>query len=296
MKTQSSILIAFILNLAFSVFELIGGMVTGSIAIISDAIHDMGDAVSLGVSVVMERKSAKKPDDDFTFGYTRYSVIGSAFTTLVLLFGSVTVIINAFGRILHPSPINYNSMIVFAVVGLAVNLLAAFFTRAGESLNQKAVNLHMLEDVLGWVVVLIGAVVMRFSDLAILDPIISICVAVFILIMALKTGKEILNVLLEKAPKHQNIQKVTTTLMEINGIRDVHHVHLWSMNGQDCYATMHIVAAGDTHQLKLQIREKLDHLGIHHATLELEQEGENCAEITCKTPPAHHHCHHHQHH
>ena len=156
MKTEKNIFFAFILNLAFSVFEFAGGIFTGSVAIISDAIHDIGDAISIGISYFLERKSKKQPDEVYTYGYARYSVVGGVVTTLILLLGSVAVVYNAVIRIISPVPVNYGGMIVFAIVGVVVNGGAALFTRDGDSVNQKAVNLHMLEDVLGWIVVLIG--------------------------------------------------------------------------------------------------------------------------------------------
>ena len=145
MKSEKNIFIAFILNLAFSVFEFIGGIFTGSVAIVSDAIHDFGDAAGIGISYFLEKKSKKQPDEKHTYGYARYSVIGSLITTFILLFGSVTVIYNAINRLINPSEIDYNGMIIFAVVGVCVNFCAAYFTRDGDSLNQKAVNLHMLD-------------------------------------------------------------------------------------------------------------------------------------------------------
>ena len=180
MKTERNILIAFILNLAFSIFEFVGGIITGSVAIMSDAVHDIGDAASIGVSYLLEKKGEK------------YSLIGAFITTLTLLIGSCVTIYNAIGRLIDPTQINYDGMIVFAIVGVCVNLCAAYFTREGDSLNQKAVNLHMLEDVLGWIVVLVGAIVMRFTDFALLDPIMSIGVSAFILINALRNLKEII--------------------------------------------------------------------------------------------------------
>lgn len=180
MKTERNILIAFILNLAFSIFEFVGGIITGSVAIMSDAVHDIGDAASIGVSYLLEKKGEK------------YSLIGAFITTLTLLIGSCVTIYNAIGRLIDPTQINYDGMIVFAIVGVCVNLCAAYFTREGDSLNQKAVNLHMLEDVLGWIVVLVGAIVMRFTDFALLDPIMSIGVSLFILINALRNLKEII--------------------------------------------------------------------------------------------------------
>ena len=179
MKTERNILIAFILNLAFSIFEFVGGIVTGSVAIMSDAVHDIGDAASIGVSYLLEKKGEK------------YSLIGAFITTLTLLIGSSITIYNAICRLFAPTEIHYEGMIVFAIVGVCVNLCAAFVTREGDSLNQKAVNLHMLEDVLGWIVVLVGAIVMRFTDFSLLDPIMSIGVSTFILINAIRNLIEI---------------------------------------------------------------------------------------------------------
>ena len=281
MKTEKNIFFAFILNLAFSVFEFIGGVFTGSVAIISDAIHDIGDATSIGVAFFLEKKSKKQPDKKYTYGYARYSVIGSVLTTLILLLGSAMIIYNAVLRIISPTEINYNGMIIFAIVGVCVNLGAALLTRDGDSLNQKAVNLHMLEDVLGWVVVLVGAIVMRFTDFYIIDPLMSIGVAIFILINALKNLKEILDLFLEKTPRDISIDEIAEHICEVEGVLSVHHIHVWSLDGHNNYATMHVVVKGDTHTIKHNIRGELKEHGIGHATLEIETEGEHCHEEHC---------------
>ncbi len=296
MKSEKNILIAFLLNFCFSIFEFVGGIFTGSVAIVSDAIHDIGDAISIGFSFFLERKSKKQPDETHTYGYARYSVIGGVITTLILLFGSVMVIYNAIVRIINPTPISYNGMILFAVIGAIVNLAAAFFTRDGHSLNQKAVNLHMLEDVLGWIVVLIGAIVMRFTDFLLIDPIMSIGVAFFILINAVKNLKEVFDLFLEKTPHGIDIKEIKEHLSEIDGVFDVHHIHVWSMDGFHNYATMHIVTNATGHEIKEKIREELSEHGIVHATLELESEGEHCHQPKCHVeaaPSGHHHYHHH---
>ena len=297
MKTEKNILIAFILNLVFSIFEFVGGILTGSVAIISDSVHDIGDAASIGISYFLERVSKKQPDEKYTYGYLRYSVIGSVITTLILLFGSIAVIFNAISRIITPTPINYNGMLIFAVVGVCVNLCAAFFTREGDSLNQKAVNLHMLEDVLGWAVVLVGAIVMRFTNLAIIDPLMSVGVAAFILINAIKGLKEALDLFLEKTPCSVDIDEIKHHLTEIDGVTDVHHIHIWSLDGRTNYATMHIVTDKEPLEIKQKIREELSEHGICHATLELETEGECCDNEHChiefKENTGHHHHHHH---
>ena len=296
MKNEKNILIAFILNLSFSVFEFVGGIFTNSVAIISDSIHDIGDAVSIGVSYFLEKKSKKQPDNIYTYGYLRYSVIGSVITTLILLVGSVLVVINAVNRIFNPQEINYNGMIIFAVIGVAVNFLAAYFTRDGDSLNQKAVNLHMVEDVLGWMVVLIGAIVMRFTDFKLIDPILSIAVAVYIFIHAFSHLKEALDLFLVKIPEGIEIDEIKHHLLEIDGVLDVHHIHVWSMDGNQNYATMHVVTNSNHLKIKKAIKEELFEHGIVHATLELESEKEHCEDKHCHTHSSskhHHHTHHH---
>ena len=301
MKTERNILIAFILNLSFSIFEFIGGIFTGSVAIISDAVHDIGDAASIGISYFLEKKSRKQPDEKYTYGYARYSVIGGFITTLILLLGSIMVMYNAINRIISPVEIDYNGMIVFAVVGVCVNFCAAFFTRGGDSINQKAVNLHMLEDVLGWVVVLIGSIVMRFTNFTIIDPIMSMGVSCFIFINAIKNLREVTELFLEKAPHNIDVAEIKEHIEGVDGLVDVHHIHIWSMDGQNNFATMHIVTDSDHHKIKDAIREELREHGIEHVTIEIETSSELCYEKQCHIKTTiysahrHHHHHHHSH-
>ena len=300
MKSDKKILVAFLLNLVFSAFEFVGGVFTGSVAILSDALHDLGDAASIGVAYFLEKKSKRQPDSVYTYGYTRYSVLGGLLTSVILLVGSAVVIAQAVQRLLNPVPINYDGMILFAVVGASINLFAAFFTRHGDSLNQRAINLHMLEDVLGWIVVLVGAVIMRFTDLSFIDPILSIGVAIFILVNAAGNLKEVVDLFLEKIPKSIQMEDLKAHLCSIEGVLDVHHIHVWSMDENSIYATMHVVTNGDHHEIKEMVREELSEHGICHATLELESEGEHCHDTDCHTAKdtawQHHHHHHHHHH
>lgn len=293
MKTEKNILIAFILNLVFSITEFIGGIFTNSVAILSDSIHDMGDALSIGISYFLEKKSKKGADEKYTYGYIRYSVLGGLITTVILMTGSILVIYHAITRIINPVEVNYSGMIALAGLGVVLNTLAAYFTREGDSINQKAVNLHMLEDVLGWIVVLVGAIIMNFTNISIIDPIMSILVAVFIFINTIKNLKEVLDIFLEKTPKDVNIDELKKHLLEIEGVEDIHHIHIWSMDGINNYATMHIVTKDkDIKRIKSEIREELEEHGIVHAILETEDE--ICEETECKVKlktESHHHHH-----
>lgn len=294
MKTEKNILVAFILNISFSIFELIGGLFTNSVSIMSDAVHDLADAISIGISLILEKISKKKPNEEYTYGYIRYSVFGALITTTILTVGSILVIIGGVNRIINPRIINYDGMIIFAIFGVVINFMAAYFTKEGDSVNQKAVNLHMLEDVLGWVVVLIGSILMKFTDISIIDSIMSICIAIFILINAFKNLKNILDLFLEKTPKNISIKNLKNDLLKIKDVVDVHHVHVWSMDGISNYATMHVVTRSDNQKmLKNKIKKDLKKIGIIHTTVEIECMEEKCNEKNCNVKVYNQEKHHH---
>lgn len=298
MKSEKNILIAFVLNISFSIFELIGGLFTNSVSIMSDAIHDFGDALSIGISLVLERVSKRKPNDIYTYGYLRYSILGALITTIVLTVGSLLIIISGITRILNPETINYNGMIVFAIFGVVINFIAAYFTRDGNSINQKAVNLHMLEDVLGWVVVLIGSILMKYTNISMIDSIMSTGIALFILINAFKNLKEILDLFLEKIPKNISLDELKNHITEIKGIKDVHHIHVWSIDGYTNYSTMHIVTdEQNIKELKDKIRGEMVEHGIGHTTIEIESSIDECNDKKCEIKISNevHHGHHHNH-
>ncbi len=296
-KSESSwkILLAFILNLGFSIFELAGGFFCGSVAIASDAIHDFGDAISIGISYFLERKSKRKPSDTYTYGYMRFSVLGAFITNAVLLIGSLTVIWASAERLLNPSPINYSIMIVFAAVGLLTNLLATIITSKGENLNERSINLHMLEDVLGWAVVLVGSVVMRFTDLYFIDAIMSIGVSLYMLWHVAKNMVEIGRLFLAKCPQGMDVSYIKERLLNIEEIKDVHHIHLWNLSEGSVYCTLHIVTDSDGAKIKSKVRQVLKAMGVVHVTLELESVNEKCSEEVC-IPAFSVSCGHHHHH
>ena len=281
MKTEKNILIAFLLNISFALIEFIGGLFTNSIALLSDAIHDIGDSLSIGLSFFLEKKSKQEPDEKYTFGYARYSILGAVITTTILLVGSIIVIINAIKRIINPVTINYNGMIIIGLFGMIINFVAAYTTKEGDSLNQKSVNLHMLEDVLGWIIVFIGAIIMKFTDISIIDPILSILVAIFIFINSIKNLKSILDLFLEKTPIDITVEKVKQNILKIKSIEDIHHIHIWSIDGYNNYATMHVVVREIDNDIKVKIRKEMKRLNISHVTIELETIEENCEYKKC---------------
>ena len=277
-KVEENIFIAFILNITFSIIELFGGILTSSVAIISDAVHDAGDALSIGLSYFFEKKSNKDSDKNYTFGYRRYSILGAFITTTIILIGASFVIYNSIIRLFNPVEVNYNGMILLAIFGVVINFLAAYFTKNGESLNQRAVNLHMLEDVLGWVVVLIGSVVIKYTKFYYIDSLMSIGISIFLIIESTKSIKNILDLVLEKVPKGISVEDVVEKVSNIDGIKDVHHIHIWSLDGEKNFATMHVVTDKN---VKEEIREELKKLGISNTTIEIESTKEVCHHKKC---------------
>ena len=292
MKTDKNILIAFLLNLSFSIFEFIGGIFTGSVAILSDSFHDICDALSIGISYFLEKKSKKEANYKYTYGYIRYSILGGIITTIILITGSIFVIVASVKRLFNPVNINYDGMIIFAIIGVTVNMLASYSTKDGHSLNQKSVNLHMIEDVLGWIVVLIGSILMKFTDITYIDSILSILVALFILFNALKNIKKIIDIFLEKTPKNIDIEELKKHILKIDGVYDIHHIHIRSIDGFNNFLTMHAVVDKYNHEIKGRIKEELKKHNISHSTIELELKDEICNDIKCEIK-CEHNSHHH---
>ncbi len=281
MKSSNGLQLSFFLNLSFSLLECVGGMATGSVAILSDAIHDLGDAIGIGISCYLERKSQKEPDERYTYGYIGYSVLGGILSASLLLLGSLAVIHRAVPRLLAAQPVHSSGMIGLAVLGLLVNAFAAWFTHGGTSFNLRAVHWHMLEDVLGWGIVLISAIVIKITNWVWIDPLLSIGLAIYMAIHAIKHLYEATEWILAKVPKGLSLSQVTSDIQDIDGVKEVHHVHIWSIDGQRRYATLHVHTYGNAHDTKHHVRQALLTHGIDHATVEWETDSDACHEPCC---------------
>lgn len=281
-NASENIKVAFLLNLGFSILEAIGGFLTNSISIFTDSIHDFGDSISIGVSYLLEKQSNKDPNHKYTYGYLRYSLLGALITSIILLTGSVVVIYNAIPRIIHPEEINHDAMIIFAIFGVIINGYAAYRTSHGEKHNEKAINLHMLEDVFGWIAVLIGSIFIKIYNLTIIDPILSILITIYILFHVYKYIKEVFDIFMEKVPDNININDIKKNVEEkFEMIKNIHHIHVWSLDGVNNYMTLHVelnedINKDDLIKLKQDIKKELNKTGINHVTLEFDYFGEKC--------------------
>ncbi len=272
---------AFFLNFFFIFIEILGGIFTGSFAILSDAIHDLGDCAAIGCAYFLEKLSNKKSDEKYTYGYRRYSLVSAIITSAILLGGSVAVMAGAVMRINEPKEIYGLGMLIIAVFGVIINGLAVLKTSKGHGANEKAINLHLLEDVLGWVAVLIGSIFIYAFEFYFIDTLLSLIIAVFLLINSGKNLVEIFGVLLEKAPQSINVSDYKAEISRVEGVENAHHIHLWSLDGEDILATAHILAkpvenTDAYNRLKNKIEKISADFGITHLTLQIDFE-ENCS-------------------
>ncbi|MGB2982823.1 MAG: cation diffusion facilitator family transporter [Candidatus Bipolaricaulia bacterium] len=290
-SSERRISTAFFLNLAFTLLEIAGGLWTNSMAILSDALHDLGDSIALGLTWRFARISKRTGDEVFTFGYRRFSLLGALVMSIVLFAGGVVVLFEAIPRILSPQATNAPGMFALAIVGVLVNGIAALRMRGGRSVGERIVTWHFVEDVLGWVAVLIASVVMWFRDVPILDPILSVAITAYVLWNVGKRLKETLTILLQGVPTDIDIEHVEDVIRRTPGVCDVHHTHIWTQDGEHHVLTAHIVVDNadsyeDVAAVRRAIKDDLRGFGIRHATIEVEaDDGSRCPDENgeCRT-------------
>ena len=276
-----NIKVAFFLNLAFTVLEVVGGFYVNSVSILSDALHDLGDSLSLGISWYLHNHSKKGADSKFTFGYSRFSLLGALINSLILIIGSGFVIYEAVNRLIHPEAADARGMLLFAILGIAVNGYAAFRLSGGTSLNERVVSWHLIEDVLGWTAVLIASVVMMFTHAPWLDPVLSLGITLFILYNVIGRLKETMVILLQGSPADIDADAIMAEILAVNHITSMHHVNIWSLEGENHVYTAHIKTKGITTFpemaiVKRDVKNILKKYPFTHYTIEVEFEDETC--------------------
>ncbi|MDR1664287.1 MAG: cation diffusion facilitator family transporter [Clostridiales bacterium] len=278
--------VAFFLNLSFTVIELTGGVLTNSVAIISDAVHDFGDSLSLGLSWYFQRLSKKGSTGQYTYGYKRFSLLGAIINSVVLVAGSVYILSEAVPRILAPQETNAAGMLVLAVLGIIINGAAVLRTKKASTINERVISLHLLEDVLGWAAVLAGSLVMQLTGLTVIDPVLSVLIACFVLANVFKNIRQVLPILLQGTPADIDRARIVEKLNGIDRVGNIHDLHIWSLDEAYKVLTVHIalaeaLPARDSAELKHKIRSVLKEEGIQHATIEFEAPDEACSFEDC---------------
>jgi len=276
---------AFFLNVTFTIIEFIGGILTNSTAIMADAVHDLGDSLSIGFAWFLSKVSEKGSNSEFTYGYRRLSLFGALINGLVLIIGSVWVLTEAIPKLLQPEMPIVEGMIALAVFGVLVNGFAAYKLSKGKTLNERILNWHLLEDVLGWVAVLIVSIVLLFVDWPILDPALSILFTLYILINVAKNLWHTIRLFLQAIPDKELSKSVYKTLIELKEVDSIHHLHLWSLDGEHHVLTAHLalqdaLSMQQQLELKKSIAERLSKFNLEHTTIELEMTDEQCRDAS----------------
>ncbi len=279
--SNKNLKLAFFLNLGFTVLEIIGGIYTNSVAILSDAVHDLGDSFSLGLAWHLDKKSKQVATNQFSFGYQRFSLAGAFINALILLLGSIYIISEAVQRIQNPETSDAQGMILFALVGIAVNGYAAFKVSKGGSQNEKVISWHLVEDVLGWVAVLIAGIVLYFKNVPWLDPALSLGISLFILWNVFKNLKSTILIFLQAVPEDISLDELKAKICDLEKVDSVHHMHIWSLEGEHHVFTVHVKLKPienllELKKIKTEIKMLLKTYPFSHYTLEIELDQEKC--------------------
>lgn len=281
-STVGNIRLAFFLNLAFAILEGVGGIMTNSIAILAGALHDLGDSATLAVSWYLERFSLKSRDQKYSYGYKRFSLLGAVVSAVVLLSGSVFILFESAQRLLKPEHSNAQGMILFAVIGIAVNGLAVLRIRGEKNMNARMIAWHLLDDVLGWSAVLLMSFILLFADIHALDPIFSIFITAFVIYNVVKNLRKTLALFLQAVPEKVRIPELEDRIRQMKPVKDVHHTHVWSLDGEHNVLTTHIVLESgakreEIRQIKCLIHDLIPEYDLAHTTIEFEYLDEDCS-------------------
>ena len=298
MKAKYTVWVAFFLNLSYAIVEFIAGGIFGSSAVLADSVHDLGDAIAIGISAFLETISNREEDRQYTLGYKRFSLLGALVTAVILITGSILVILENIAKIFHPQSVNDEGIFWLGIIAITINVLASLVIRKGQTKNESILSLHFLEDTLGWVAVILMAIVLRFTDWYILDPLLSIAISFFVLSKALPRFWSTLKIFLDAVPEGVDIQKIKTDLAELDHVASINQLNLWTMDGLEKNAIVH-VCLKEIEQMetcKEFIRNLLKDCGFQNITIEVDADLEthqahkrNITELEASHDQNHHH-------
>lgn len=299
MKTKRAVWLAFFLNLSYAIVEFIAGGVFGSSAVLADSVHDLGDAVAIGVSAVLETISNREEDSRYTLGYKRFSLLGALITAVILMTGSIFVILENLTKIFDPQPVNDKGILWLGIIAVTINVLATLVVRKGKTKNESILSLHFLEDTLGWIAVILMAIILRFTDWYILDPLLSLVISFFILSKAIPRFWSTLKIFLDAVPEGVDIEQVKSDLEQLDHVTSVNQLNLWTMDGLEKNAIVHVCLKENEHMegCKESIRNLLKDCGFQNITIEVDEDlathrahKRNMAELEARHDHDHRHC------
>ena len=296
MSSKTSIWLAFFLNLSYAIIEFIAGGIFGSSAVLADSVHDLGDAIAIGISALLETISNREEDGQYTLGYKRFSLLGAILTAVILMIGSVLVILENITKIVHPQPVNEEGVLWLGIIAVSINVIASLVVGKGKTKNESILSLHFLEDTLGWLAVILMAIILRFTDWYILDPLLSLVISIFILTKAIPRFWSALKIFLDAVPEGVDIKQVKNDLEQLDHVASVNQLNLWTMDGLEKNAIVH-VCIKDWEQMmetKEAVRQFLEEIGVQNITIEVDSSQINHAQHKRRvTALEQNHGHHH---
>lgn len=298
MKTKHAVWLAFFLNLSYAIVEFIAGGIFGSSAVLADSVHDLGDAIAIGVSAVLETISNREEDSQYTLGYKRFSLLGALVTAVILMTGSVFVILENITKLFHPQPVNDEGILWLGIIAVTINVLASLVVRKGKTKNESILSLHFMEDTLGWIAVILMAIILRFTDWYILDPLLSLVISFFILSKAIPRFWSTLKIFLDAVPEGVNIEQAKSDLEQLDHVASINQLNLWTMDGLEKNAIVHVCLEHVKHMefCKESIRDLLKESGFQNVTIEVDEDltthqahKRNIEELEAENEQEHHH-------
>ena len=298
MKTKYAVWLAFLLNLSFAIVEFIAGGIFGSSAVLADSVHDFGDAIAIGISAFLESISNRKEDSHYTLGYKRFSLLGALVTAVILMTGSGIVILENVSKLFHPHPVNEEGLLWLGIIAISVNVLASLVIRKGQTKNEFILSLHFLEDTLGWLAVILMAMVLRYTDWYILDPLLSLAISFFILSKVIPRFWSTLKIFLDAVPEGVDIKQVKNDLEQLDNVTSINQLNLWTMDGLEKNAIVHVCLEHVKHMevCKESIRDLLKESGFQNVTIEVDEDlathrahKRNIEELEAESEQEHHH-------
>ena len=273
MKSSKNMTIAFLLNFSFAIIEFIFGLLFHSSAVLADAVHDTGDALAIGLSTLFEKISNRKEDRNYTLGYKRYSLLGALLTSVILLIGSTLVIVENVPKLFAPEKGNYDGMLVLGIVAIVVNTADSRVVSHGHSHNESILSLHFLEDILGWLAVIVVSLILRFTDWYFLDPLLSLVIAGFILSKALPKFWENIQIFLDHVPSDVDLSQLYQEIAVLENVRAITQLNVWTTDGLEKYAMLHICLENPNLLAETQavLRQKLLAYGIAKVTIQTDE-------------------------
>ena len=272
MKAKYTVWIAFFLNLSYAIVEFIAGGIFGSSAVLADSVHDLGDAIAIGISALLETISNREEDNRYTLGYKRFSLLGALVTSIILMIGSVLVILENIAKIFHPQPVNDEGILWLGIIAITINILSSLVVGKGKTKNESILTLHFLEDTLGWVAVILMAIVLRFTDWYILDPLLSLVISFFILSKVFPRFWSTLKIFLDAVPEGVETGDLEKDLETLTNVKSVNQLSIWSMDGLENNAIIHICIKDweKIMETKEAVRQFLEERGVQNITIEVD--------------------------